>query len=153
MLHREIDAFTDSHSLVSQSKSRLFPKYRHYSAVIVDMFYDHFLAVEWNNFSRGSLEDFAADCYRILLQRNDLPAASQFMLRYMHEQDWLSNYATREGIERALTGLSNRASFESHMEKSVKDLYEDYTKYREEFNLFFPQLVQHCDQWMGFHSS
>uniref|UniRef100_UPI00404875E4 ACP phosphodiesterase n=1 Tax=Roseivirga sp. TaxID=1964215 RepID=UPI00404875E4 len=44
ILHREIDRFTDSHEVVSESKKRLSEKYRHYSGVIVDMFYDHFLA-------------------------------------------------------------------------------------------------------------
>src|SRR5436190_842749 len=44
-LHRAIDAFTDHHSVVKQSKTRLRPKYGHYSGVIVDIFYDHFLAL------------------------------------------------------------------------------------------------------------
>lgn len=153
LLHREIDRYTDSHAIVSCSKRRLFPKYRHYSAVIVDMFYDHFLAVQWEEYSPIPLHEFAVKCYEILLSRNDLPATSEFMLHYMHEQDWLSNYAEKEGIERALTGLSNRASFESNMEKSVEDLYQDYDEYAEEFNLFFPQLVRHCDQWMEMHQS
>lgn len=39
-LHRSIDAFTDSHPVVTLSKNRLRDKYRHYSPVIVDMFYD-----------------------------------------------------------------------------------------------------------------
>lgn len=149
LLHREIDSFTDSHPIVQQSKQRLFPKYRHYSAVIVDMFYDHFLAANWNQYSSVPLKDFAAKCYQTLLSRNDLPLPSEFMLRYMHEQDWLSNYATKEGIERALTGLSNRAAFESEMEKSVEDLYQDYELYSDEFHGFFPQLKQHCDLWVA----
>ncbi|MEQ8424061.1 MAG: DUF479 domain-containing protein, partial [Cyclobacteriaceae bacterium] len=47
-LHRAIDEYTDSHDVVQKSKVRLRPKYRHYSGVIVDMFYDHFLAKNWN---------------------------------------------------------------------------------------------------------
>ena len=43
-LHREIDTFTDSHPIVFESKHRLFKKSRHYSSVIVDVLYDHFLA-------------------------------------------------------------------------------------------------------------
>ena len=55
-LHREIDTYTDSHEVTKRSKSRLYEKYRHYSAVIIDIFYDHYLAVEWNNYHQQNLE-------------------------------------------------------------------------------------------------
>src|SRR5277367_1527199 len=58
VLHREIDWFTDRHPVVKQSKDRLREKYRHYSGVIVDVFYDHFLARNWINYSSKSLSDF-----------------------------------------------------------------------------------------------
>ena len=60
-LHREIDWFTDTHSIVKQSKDRLRPKYRHYSGVIVDIFYDHFLAKNWDRYSKQLLPDFAEE--------------------------------------------------------------------------------------------
>ncbi|MEJ0028951.1 MAG: hypothetical protein WDO15_00545 [Bacteroidota bacterium] len=44
-LHRAIDHFTDTHKVVQQSKKRLDGKYGHYSGVIVDVFFDHFLSV------------------------------------------------------------------------------------------------------------
>src|SRR5690349_12341831 len=56
-LHRAIDEYTDSHPVVAQSKNRLRPKYRHYAPVIVDVFYDHFLAKNWKNYHPTSLED------------------------------------------------------------------------------------------------
>ena len=37
-LHRAIDEYTDSHPVVTQSKNRLRPSYRHYAPVIVDMY-------------------------------------------------------------------------------------------------------------------
>ena len=42
LLHREIDSYTDSHEIVLESKKRLREKYRHYSGVITDIFYDHY---------------------------------------------------------------------------------------------------------------
>src|SRR5689334_24291046 len=38
-LHRSIDQYTDHHPIVKQSKTRLWPTYRHYAAVLVDVFY------------------------------------------------------------------------------------------------------------------
>src|SRR5690606_17104395 len=60
-LHRAIDDFTDSHAVVLKSKERLRPKYRHYSPVIVDMFYDHILARHWNDYHPQSLPAFAEE--------------------------------------------------------------------------------------------
>ncbi len=51
MLHREIDTYTDAHAIVRRSKRRLNERYRHYNGVIIDIFYDHFLAVNWNTYS------------------------------------------------------------------------------------------------------
>ncbi len=42
LLHREIDAFTDSHPLVRAGQSYLRPRFRHYSTVITDIFFDYF---------------------------------------------------------------------------------------------------------------
>ena len=44
LLHRAIDSYTDSHPVVRQSSKRLHANYGHYSGVIVDILYDHFLA-------------------------------------------------------------------------------------------------------------
>ncbi len=47
-MHREIDTFTDSHYIVKESKARLYSNYGKYSPVIVDIFYDYFLAKYWS---------------------------------------------------------------------------------------------------------
>ena len=47
LLHRAIDSFTDAHPIVRKSTRRLHKKYGHYSGVIVDILYDHFLAKNW----------------------------------------------------------------------------------------------------------
>jgi acyl carrier protein phosphodiesterase len=65
-LHRAIDEFTDSHAVVSASKDRLRPKYRHYSGVIVDVFYDHFLARNWSDYHDELLPDFADRAYGVI---------------------------------------------------------------------------------------
>ena len=63
LLHREIDFFTDRHRLVAESKQLLWPRHRHYSSVIVDIFYDHFLARNWQDYSVAPLDSFASHVY------------------------------------------------------------------------------------------
>src|SRR6185369_10110303 len=106
-LHREIDWYTDRHPVVKQSKERLRPKYRHYSGVITDVYFDHFLARNFDKYSEMILPDFADECYAII-QRHDsiLPKEVKFMMPYMIKGNWLVNYSKIEGIHRALSGMS-----------------------------------------------
>ena len=152
-LHRAIDVFTDHHSVVKQSKTRLWPKYRHYSAVIVDIYYDHFLAAQWIQHSREPLDQYAHHAYKIILdQRAILPERVNQMLTYMVKGNWLLNYAKIEGIERALTGMARRATFESKMQGATIDLRQYYEVFKSEFNSFFPDLKVFCKNWLELNS-
>ena len=66
LLHRSIDSFTDAHPIYRQSKHRLHEKYGHYSGVIMDIFYDHFLAKNWSTYSNEKLEVYADTFYHLL---------------------------------------------------------------------------------------
>ncbi len=152
-LHREIDWFTDTHSIVKQSKDRLRPKYRHYSGVIVDVFYDHFLAKNWDNYSTQLLPDFAEECYAIIQQQESvLPEEANYMLPYMIKGNWLVNYSKTEGIHKALSGMARRTRFESKMEEATVDLENQYDSFKNEFELFFPELASHCKAWIKTNS-
>ena len=148
-MHREIDAFTDRHPVMKLSKNRLRPKYRHYSGVITDIFYDHFLAANWKVFSDVPLETYAASAYQQILDRKELmPERVNQMLPYMMRGNWLVNYAKIEGIQRALQGMSRRATFDSKMDESVEDLKNFYAEFSGEFDLFFPELKSWADEWL-----
>lgn len=149
-LHRSIDAFTDTHAIVSKSKDRLRPKYRHYSGVIVDVFYDHYLAAEWNSFHSSSLQEFAEHSYLTLEQHHAiLPEGVKQMLPYMVRGNWLLNYAKVEGVDRALTGMARRTPYISKMDEARNDLITHYEDFKDEFLQFFPQLIDHCNSWIN----
>lgn len=148
-LHRAIDAFTDGNEVVSESKNRLRPKYRHYATVIVDLFYDHHLAKNWNYFHPELLPDFVEKCYRIMEEHHDiLPEETQYMLPHMIRGNWLVNYATSEGIHRALTGMSRRTKFNSKMDEALEDLITHYEKFESEFMRFFPVLSDYAKTFL-----
>lgn len=148
-LHREIDHYTDHHPVMRESKNRLRPKYRHYSGVITDIIYDHFLAVKWNTYSLEPLEQYAAKAYQLILDRDAImPERVRQMLPYMMRGNWLVNYGKLEGIEKALSGMSRRATFDSRMDESIHDLKEHYDAFSREFDLFFPDLKNWSDNWL-----
>ena len=149
-LHRSIDEFTDHHPVVQISKMRLRPKYRHYAAVIVDIFYDHLLSRFWSNYHTEPLEKFSQGTYKILQQHgNVLPIPVKNLLPYMIRDNWLLNYGTFDGIGKALTGISRRARHDSRMDESIHDLREYYEAFKSEFELFFPDLKKHSEQFLS----
>jgi acyl carrier protein phosphodiesterase len=148
-LHRGIDHFTDTHKIVQQSKKRLAGKYGHYSGVIVDVFFDHFLSNRWSEYSKDPIDDFSQNAYRII-QDNDpiLPSDVKIFLPYMIRQNWLVAYGTFDGLLQALTGIGRR-TYISNMPDSINDLKEKYESFNEDFAAFFPQLKEFADNYLA----
>lgn len=141
ILHRAIDKYTDSHPVVKKSIHRLFPIYSHYSAVIIDILYDHFLAANWKDYSEIPLVDYVENFYQLLnLNFEVLPKRVKNFLPYMIEDNWLLNYATLEGIKKILFQMDQRTKNRSQMHLSIKEIQVFYSEFEEEFRLFFKDL-------------
>ncbi|UXP30730.1 ACP phosphodiesterase [Reichenbachiella agarivorans] len=143
LIHREIDSFTDNHPLVRQGKRRL-SEYRHYSGVIMDMFYDHFLAKNWHQYSDEKLGDFTHRYY-LLFEKNRklIPEKANYLLYHMAKNDWLYHYQFVDGLQSALTGMSQRTPYESGMERATENLMTDYPLLEKEFEEFFGEIINH----------
>lgn len=149
-LHREIDQFTDSHPVVLESKLLLREKYRHYAPVIVDIYYDHFLAANWDSKNGQPLLSFTNHFYKMAEKYLDkIPKTAVRVLGYMKADNWLYNYKFTEGIHRALVGMSRRTTFHSKMEESAEDLEQHYSLFQQQFDLFFPELETFCKQFIA----
>lgn len=143
-LHRSIDAFTDAHEIVAQSKQRVRNEFGKYAPVIVDVFYDHFLAANWQQYHPLPLAQYAQNTYAYLQERfADLPAGAQYMLPFMQQHDWLTGYAQLAGIERVMGGMSRRSKFDSRMHEAPALLQSAYPAFEQEFLAFFPELEGH----------
>lgn len=143
LLHRGIDHYTDTHPIVRKSSSKLHKNYSHYAGVIVDIFYDHFLASQWEKYSDVPLEDFVANFYKLLYNNFDLlPAPIQNFLPYMVSENWLLSYASIHGISRILHQMNLRTKNIVQMDRAVNELQEHYLEFQQEFNLFFPNLQE-----------
>lgn len=141
LLHREIDTFTDAHPIVRQSTKRLHENYSHYSGVIVDILYDHFLAKNWTTYSNEPLEDYIQNFYTLLQDNFEiLPERTQRMMPYMIADNWLLSYAEIDGIQKVLEGMNRRTKNKSKMNEATRELVEHYSEFEEEFTLFFEEL-------------
>lgn len=141
LMHRAIDTFTDSNEIVKHSKSFFREKYGLYASVVVDLFYDHFLAANWKIYSEVSLAEFAAYCYQLFRKYFDsLPPRYQHMLPYMEKENWLLNYGNADGIQRSLTGMSKRINHNPGIEHALTEFKIHYAALDHDFRSFFPQL-------------
>ncbi|MCB0445482.1 MAG: acyl carrier protein phosphodiesterase [Gelidibacter sp.] len=141
LLHREIDTFTDAHPIVKQSTKRLHQNYSHYSGVIVDILYDHFLAKNWLKYSNVPLATYVDAFYDNLETHFDLlPTRIQKMMPYMMADNWLLSYAKVEGIQRVLNGMNRRTKEVSGMNNATTELLQYYSEFETEFTAFFEEL-------------
>jgi acyl carrier protein phosphodiesterase len=142
LLHRFIDTYTDEHQIVRQGKERLRKTNGKYAGVVMDVFYDHFLAVHWSKFSEIPLEQFSSQMQQVLTANSWLfPEKSSRFFYYMIRENILVNYRETKTIEKVLAGMAARTPFTSNMENAVNELRQHYEIFEEEFFSFFPQIV------------
>lgn len=144
MLHRAIDRYTDRHPWTRASRALISPARRRFAGVLVDIFYDHFLARHWHRFHERPLAEFTRDVYHVLLpQRAWFPARLQRILPRMASDDWLAAYAHVGSVSRALDGIARRLRYParaSALSSGVLELERNYAQLQAHFFEFFPQL-------------
>jgi acyl carrier protein phosphodiesterase len=146
-LHRAIDTFTDAHKIVRKSKRRLHARYRHYDGVIIDIFYDYFLAKNWASYSEIPLAVYTDAIYHLFDEiKLNLPLKSQQFIKYMIEYNILFNYQYKDGIEKVLNGMNNRTKGKSQMNLAIEDLKILEKEFEEDFTLFFKDLIVYTNQ-------
>lgn len=147
VLHRAIDTFTDAHPVFRKSTKKLHERYHHYSGVIVDVFYDHFLAKNWSQFSNENLEDYIQRFYQSLHDNKTILTERTIgLMPYMIQHNWLWNYRTVEGINQILTQMDSRTKNKSKMRFAAEELLECYTEFEQEFTAFFEDLRIYAKQ-------
>jgi acyl carrier protein phosphodiesterase len=140
-LHRFIDNYTDHHPIFKKSKKRLFNEFRHYSAVVVDMFYDHFLAKNFHKYSAITLYEFSQAFYLILEANSSiLPKAVVNLIPVIKEFNWLYSYREIAQLKAILNQMNNRTKHVTELHKSVDTLTTYYSEFESEFFEFFDEL-------------
>ncbi len=142
ILHRAIDTFTDQHPIVKQSKRRLNLRYNHFKGIIIDVFYDHFLAKNWSKFSEIPLEIYVSEVYKILRKSSKIyPSKINRMLYFMIYENWLLSYQHTKEINKVLTRMNHRTKHQSYMELATEDLLLHYDDFEADFMLFFEEII------------
>lgn len=142
-LHRRIDSFTDAHPVTAASRARISPERRRFAGIMVDLFYDHFLALHWDQHAREPLDAFTARVYALLKEHDAvLPERLRSIAPGMARSDWLASYARVESIHAALDRMSLRLKRQNRLAGAGLELEANYAALETDFHAFFPDLVR-----------
>jgi len=147
-IHRAIDTFTDQHPSTLAAREYFQASSGRYSAVFIDIVYDHFLATDNTIFTEDSLSTFSSRVYQILNDHYDiLPLRFQQMFHYMSTQNWLYNYSTKDGILKSLNGIVRRAKYMEGTGDAIFAAMEDnYDELAAHYRKFFPEVITYVKE-------
>ena len=147
-LHRQIDKFTDAHPVVRRSKQRINKNRARYAGVLVDVFYDHFLAINWSRYSGVEFQQQLSQWIELLEDTSayNVPHRMQATLRGITQGGMLHSYESRYGIEYALGRISARIRFRNSLAEGIADLNSCYRDLDRDFNCFFPEIIAYVDE-------
>lgn len=141
-LHRRIDAFTDSHPLQAQARARFPAQRRRVAGIFLDLFFDHCLARDWQQYSDQPLQRFTSRVYGVLAAEAQLPGNLQHIAPRMAAQDWLGSYRDFEVLEQVIAGMSRRLSRPGLLDGGLGDLRGLYEPLSDDFSAFYPALMR-----------
>nr|WP_312292223.1 ACP phosphodiesterase [Clostridium chromiireducens] len=148
LMHKKLDTFTDSHPNFANSRERISSANRRLAGVLIDIFYDHFLAKNWHAYSSVSLEEYADNFYKILKKYSYcLPDKLTRRMPFMIEENWLLSYRDISGIQVAVDRISKRFSNTRHpLVNPIDELINNYEGLQNDFKCFYPEAIQYANK-------
>ena len=137
--HRSVDRFARENAHFRASWERLDPAMKYIRPILVDIFYDHFLAKNWEMLHPTPLTAFSQQAYRVLNDNLEiLPEQMKPVARRMIDLDWLTSYADIDTIDLVLSRMGNR------FRKGV-----DLTPGSHELRRCYLELEEDCSAFLG----
>jgi acyl carrier protein phosphodiesterase len=137
-LHRRIDSFARDQVHFNRSRLRLGAEFGLYRGILVDLFYDHFLAVSWDTWSSEPLDAYLSRA-RLLVEEQGpfLPERLQGLVPIIFE-DMIPSYRETAGISRALDRMAQRVKRVNPLAGGGAELTRHYDGLKEDFLGFLP---------------
>ena len=153
-LHRSIDLFTDQHALVKECINLLRPGYGRYAGIVTDVFFDHFLAANWNRYSECTLRQFSKHAHAVFLSNFLLlPFRVKQFLPFLIQHKRLESYAQRDSMFQVLEIMSRRTSLPANSEWAMQILNQEYEQFEALFRSFFEELIDYVETDFGISIS
>mgnify|MGYP001207578299 CR=1 FL=1 len=145
LLHRAIDAFTDTHPLVRESAGRIRSFTGRYAAAVVDILYDHLLIRHWARYAPDLTFDTFAGWAYTSLDKNatEMPEGLRRQWPRMLAGRFLHGYGSREGMEWVLGQFNKRLNGHLDATGLIRFFFQEIAVFSADFNGFFPDLAEH----------
>jgi len=141
-MHRSIDSFTDHHADVKECINLLKPGYGRYAGIVTDVFFDHFLASNWNEYSVYTLRQFSKHAHAVFLSNFMLlPFRVKQFVPFLIQHKRLESYAHRENLPHVLDIMSSRTSLPDNSQWALQILHKEYDQFEGLFRSFFADLI------------
>jgi len=142
LLHRFIDDYTDNHPDTKRAKDRIRSYFSITSAIVVDMYFDHFLSLRWSQYCNLSLLEFSSDVFEKLRKyESEMPSYTGVLFQKMRDEQWLLSYKSIDGISFALERMGERVHFENNWNEAKMVLMKNYNLLEDDFHRFFKEIV------------
>lgn len=146
IMHRYIDSFTDSHPKFREAKRLLLEDFGLYSGIVIDLFYDHFLALHWPVYSEYTLRDFTKKIHAVLISHfTYLPERVQGFLPSLIQSRRLESYATQDGIQQSLEIMSRYTSLPAKGNAAINTLKSNHAFFENNFHEFMHAIIEYVE--------
>jgi len=154
ILHRAIDEYTDAHASFKKSRELIRPYFNRYSGIVTDIYYDHFLAKYWDEFSDTDLQKTVQSIYILMIKKyRTLPPRAQKIAPFMILRNWLGTYGYFDPLHQVFLGMHRRTSEKGHMDIAVEKLKLHYEDLEYNFRTFMPDVIQFSQEKLSFLSA
>lgn len=138
LLHRTIDDYADHHPLVRGD-------FGCYARVLTDIYFDHFLAVGFREYSGRSLRSFTLGFYRgLVVYYRCLPERFKGFLWHFILTDRLAHYASVRRIRGSLEIMARYRRLGVDPGRAVHFLEVNREKLKDLFERFLPDAQEMC---------
>jgi acyl carrier protein phosphodiesterase len=151
IMHRKIDVFTDSHPDVGTAVHLLFDKYRHYSRIVVDIYFDHFLTINWQRFSTTPMNEFIDSVHQSFTTLpSGLPEKFCLFTERLKTYEILAAYGPIEDLKEVFNRTEMRIKSKPGINHAWVDMLDNYAEFDRLFNSFFPHVIEYIGERMRF---
>jgi acyl carrier protein phosphodiesterase len=154
LLHRHIDAHTDSLPEIRALREWFPPRFRRYAGIIIDLAVDHELARRWDDHHEQPLAEFDDDVRRMLARHESIvPDGLRRFMDYADRRGLFAAYRDPAEVLHSLRGIGRRLSRPNPLRESG-DIWDDLQPLvAANFTAIFGQVQSDAAAWLKSRST
>ena len=144
--HRSIDSYTDRHDTNVAARELFAAPHRRFAGIIVDVVYDHFLALDWDTYSDVPLDQYVDLVHESLASHDSmLPDNLKRFAPILRSEKILQNNRHRSHIDLTLQRLSQRRQSLLPLATAAPFMWQNEAALKQGFDAFFPELIAYSE--------